>query len=221
MRHLALLILSLVLLAGCSKKKPEPVGGENKPDDAPADTTAADRARWFAALKGTNEKSRLDAVDELAAWVDSDPETMTALVELLKDKTTAGLGKTHPTQIRSTREAAARTLALAGPKGEAAFKDKGFAALREGLKDPQPAVREHTADTTGLLGLLATPRSADVMKRCTDADANVRGIAFDALRSIGITDVSGFAALLNHENTDIGSLAAELVPGITEIPDAA
>ena len=135
----------LVLLAGCSKKKPEPVGGDNKPDASPTDTTAADRARWFASLKGTNEKNRLDAVDELAAWVDSDSETVTALVELLKDKTTAGSGKTHPTQIRSTREAAARTLALAGPKGEAVLKDKGFAALREGLKDSQPAVREHTA----------------------------------------------------------------------------
>ena len=221
MRHFALFTLVLVLLAGCSKKKPGPGGGENKPDATPTDTTAADRARLFASLKGTNEKNRLDAVDELSAWVDSDPETVTALVELLKDKTTAGPGKTHPTQIRSTREAAARALSLAGPKGEAVLKEKGFAALREGLQDPQPAVREHTAHTIGLLGPLAKPLSADVMKLCSDPDASVRGIAFDTLRSIGIADVPGFAALLNHENTEIGSLASELIPGLTDVPDAA
>ena len=59
------------------------------------------------------------------------------------------------------------------------------------------------------------------MKLCTHPDANVRGMAFDALRSIGVTDVPGFVVLLNHENAEIGRLASELVPGFAEVPAAA
>ena len=221
MRHLALFTLLLLFIIGCSKKKAEPVNGGSKPETTPSDTTAADRVRLLNHLKGTNEKNRLDAIDELAAWVDTDPETVTALLELLKDKTNAGLGTTHAMRITSTREAAARALSLAGAKGEAALKENGFAALREGLNDPQPAVREHTAYTVGLLGPLAKPLSTDVMKLCTNPEPKVHGIAFDALRSIGITDVAGFAALLNHENVEIGQLAAELIPGLMEVPDTA
>ena len=124
-------------------------------------------------------------------------------------------------RITSTREAAARALALAGPKGEAALREKGLAALREGLDDPQPAVREHTAYSIGLLGAVARPLSPDVMKLCTHSDSNVRGMAFDAIRSIGVTNIPGFVLLLNHENVEIGQLAAELVPSFQEVPDAA
>jgi HEAT repeat protein len=46
-------------------------------------------------------------------------------------------------------------------------------------------------------------------------------MAFDALRSIGITDVAGFAALLTNENSDIAGLAAELVPGLPNVPEPA
>src|SRR5262245_3174159 len=195
MRPLILLALLLALVAGCSKKKSAP-GSDNPPDAPAADTTAAERNNLLAALKGSSEKGRQDAADELAAWVESDPEAVAALLELLKDKTTAGPGKTHPMRVTSTREGAARALAAGGPKGEAALKDRGFAALREGLADAQPAVREHTAYTIGLLGPLAKPLSADVMKLCTDGDEKVRGAAFDTLRSIGITDVVGYARLL-------------------------
>ena len=59
------------------------------------------------------------------------------------------------------------------------------------------------------------------MKLCTHPDSNVRGMAFDALRSIGVTDVPGFVSLLNHENTEIAELAAELVSGFPDVPDAA
>ena len=63
---------------------------------------------------------------------------MAALLDLLKDKSTAGSGKTHPMRISSTREAAARALLLAGHKGEAALKDKGLAALREDFATRKP-----------------------------------------------------------------------------------
>lgn len=220
MRCFALFALVLALVVGCSKKKPpESVQPETKSSPTPADTTDADRARLLSQLKTTNEKNRFDAVEELSVWAETDPPTVSALLDLLKDKTTAGLGKTHPMRISSTREAAARALLLAGPKGEAALKDKGLAALREGLRDSQPSVREHTAFTIALLGPLARPLSADVMKLCTDPD--VHGMAFDALRSIGITDITGFVALLTNENAEIAGLAAELIPALSEIPDAA
>src|SRR4029079_16584897 len=163
-----------------------PVDPGSKPSPAPAVTTDADRARLLGQLKASNDKTRVDAVEELSVWAETDPPTLAALLDLLKDKATAGPGKTNAMRITSTREAAARALLLAGAKGEAALQDKGFAALRAGLHDPQPAVREHTAYTIGVLGPLAMPLSGDVMKLCTDADANVRDRAFDALRDIGI-----------------------------------
>src|SRR5438067_4710188 len=102
MRHFTLFVLLAALAAGCSKKKPpEPPDAGDKKETPPTDTTAADRAKLLSALKSSNEKTRQDAVDELAAWVDSDPEAVAGLLGLLKDKTTAGLGKTHPMRIAS------------------------------------------------------------------------------------------------------------------------
>jgi HEAT repeat protein len=219
MRQILVIALAIALAAGCSKKKSEEPTDTGKPTGGPrAETIDEARARLLAQIKGTNEKKRFDALEELSVWAETDPPTVEALLALLKDGTTAGSGKTHPTRLTSTREAAARALSLAGPKGETALKEKGFATLREGLADPQPAIREHTAYTIGLLGPIARPLSSDVMTLCTHADANVRGVAFDALRSIGVTDVPGFVALLNHENAEIGRLASELVPGLVEIP---
>jgi HEAT repeat protein len=221
MRQLILLALLFAIASGCSKKQPAAdQGGPADKGDAntPADTTAADRTRLLNALKGLNQKYKQDAVDELSVWVDTDPESVDALLELLKDKLNAGAGKTHPMQITSTREAAARALLLAGPKGEAALKEKGFAALREGLTDKNAAVQEHTAYTIGVLGSLAKPLSPDVMKLCTSADEHVRGRAFDTLRSIGITDVVGFSKLLTNDDRNVINLAAELAPSLTEIP---
>ena len=182
MRSILILALASALTAGCSKQKSveEPVESSKPPGGSPAETIDDARARLLNQLKGTNEKGRLDAVDELSIWAETDPPTVEALIALLRDKSTAGSGKTHPMRITSTREAAARALVLAGPKGEAALREKGLASLREGLDDPQPAVREHTAYSIGLLGAVARPLSPDVMKLCTHSDSNVRGMAFDA-----------------------------------------
>lgn len=224
MRHLLLLTCICLVTMGCSKKPPvaEPEPHTQANDKTPpADTTAKDRAYWFTALKGSNPKARQDATQELAVWVETDPESITSLLELLKDRTTAGLGKTHPTRISSTREAAAITLAHGGPKGEAALREKGLPALREGLTDSDAAIREHTVYTVGLLGSLARPLSPEVMKLCTDSNADVRGRAFDALREVGITDPVGLAALLANEQRDVVTLAAELIVGLSEIPEGA
>jgi len=188
---------------------------------SPPDTTTADRTKLLNNLKSSNQKLRRDAVEQLAGWVDTDPESVTALLELMKEKSTSGAGRIMATQINSTREAATTALYWSGEKGEAALKEKGFAILREGLNDPSPAVREHTAYTIGLLGPLARPLSNDVMKLCSSSDPHVFGAAFDALSSIGVTDVTGFVGLLNNENREIGKLAAEQVHSFTNIPNEA
>ena len=189
MRTLVLIALTAVFAAGCSKKNPPTESSDAGKDSEPfsAETIDAARSRLVGQLKSTNDKARSDAVEELSVWAETDPPTVDALLALLRDRATAGSGKTHPMRITSTREAATRALSLAGPKGEAAPKEKGFAALREGLLDSEPAIREHTAYTIGLLGPVARPLSDDVMKLCTHPDTNVRGMAFDALRSIGVS----------------------------------
>jgi HEAT repeat protein len=208
---------------GCSKRQPPapaPDAGDSQPAP-PEDRTARDRAIWLKGLKSANQKTRQEAVDQLAIWVETDADTVAALVELLKDKSNAGAGKTHPTQINSIREAAARALLDAGPKGEVALKDKGLAALKEGLLDPDAAVREHTAHAVGLLGPIARPLSGELVKLCTAPEEPVRGAAFDALRAVGVTDAAAFAKLLTNEDAKVARLAAELVPSLENVPEAA
>jgi HEAT repeat protein len=223
-RFHAAALTALLVLAGCSKKEPPPPPGPEKAGKtelSPAEKLARDRAHWLAGVKSGSQKMRQEAVDQLAIWVETDPETVAALVELLKDKSNAGAGKTLPTQINSVREAAARTLLDAGAKGETALKDRGLAALKEGLSDPDAAVREHTAYTVGLLGPLGRPLSNDLLRLCTAQEEAVRGAAFDALRAVGITDAAGFAKLLTHESEQVSRLASELVSTLESVPDAA
>lgn len=214
-----------VCALGCGKKDvPAP------PPDAPApnektgpdavEVAAAHRTKFLTGLRSNTQKTRDAAIDELSFLIDEDPAVLPALVELLKDKGTAGSGRTLANQVNSTREAAARALVLS-TKGEAALKEKGLAALREGLTDPSAAVREHTAYTLGTLGALAKPLAADVQKLCTDKDENVRGVAFDALRALGVADPVALAKLLAHPEDDVVRLAAELLPLLPEVPEGA
>src|SRR5579871_4606771 len=130
MRQIIFIALLFTLIAGCGKKQeqetkpPEPVETKEAP---PAETSASHRTKLVNNVKSSNQKVRRDAAEELAGLVDTDPEAINALLELLKDKTASGSGKIIATHINSTREAAARALFASGPKGEAALKDKGFA----------------------------------------------------------------------------------------------
>ena len=150
-------------------------------------------AAYRAALKTGRADARRDAADALAELAEEDAEVVPALVELLRDKSNAGPGKTLAAQVSSTREAAVVALLRCGPTGEAALRDKGYPILRDGLADPSPAVREHTAYTIGLLGPKAKTLAPDLQKLCTNPDARVRGAAFDALRSVGGADPVGLA----------------------------
>lgn len=218
MRTLTLLLVVLVTVSGCGKKPPAPVD----PDPVnPAADPSAERAKLLTALKSSRPETVSAAADAIAPLADADPELLKALVEMLRDKSTAGLGRTRAGQVNSTREAAAFALVRVGPKGETALKAQGLPILKDGLLDPITAVREHTAYTLGTLGPTARPLSADLLKLCTDPDANVRGAAFDALKWVGVTDAVGLANLLTHASPDVRRLAAELVSGLSDVPSEA
>ncbi|MFO0821890.1 MAG: HEAT repeat domain-containing protein [Gemmataceae bacterium] len=223
MRYSLLFVLSVGLCVGCSKKK-EPVDTAPEPEEtkkSEAESTAENRAYWFKALKSKDLKARQEASDQLEIWAETDPETITGLLDLLKDKTTNGPGKTLPRQICSTRQLAADILSRSGPKGQAALKEKGLPILREGLKDPDPAIREHTVFTLQQLGSVAHPVAPDILKLCNDPDPNVYGRAFDALAVIGIDDPVAITALLTSANSRIVGLAATLLAKQTKIPPEA
>jgi HEAT repeat protein len=211
----------VLVSAGCGKKPatPPPVVVEETPgSDAPGEVEPSERDTLIATLKTKRGETQREAVDALAVMAESDEATRDALLELLRDRTTAGAGKTHPTQITSTREAAAVSLLRSGPKGEAALKDKGFQALREGLFDKDPAIREHTARTIEVLGPTAKPLADRLLRVCAeDKDPKVRAIAFDALDAIGVSDVPGLAALLNNKQPDVQRRAAEIISTLPEV----
>lgn len=223
--HVRLALLSAVAL-GCGKKpapapepSPEAVKVETRPAEAKEDPGAW-RDKQLAALKLRGDARRA-AADELSFLVLEDPAAGPALVEALRDKGTNGGGHTVANQLNSTREAAAVALLKAGPKGEALLREKGLPALREGLADPTPAVREHSAYTLGLLGPLATPVAGDLQKLCTDSDKHVRAAAFDALRAVGVADYVALAKLLTHKDDEVARLAGELIALAPRVPKEA
>ena len=221
MRRFLLLIAVFAFASGCGKQKPAPppVVEEAPGREVTGPEEPSERDALLATLKSKRGDSQREAADSLAALAETDEATRDALLDLLRDKTTDGAGKTHPTKIASIREAAAFTLMRAGPKGEAALTEKGLSALREGLTDKDPAVREHTVHTLGVLGPLAKSLSNQVLRVCSeDKDPQVRAIAFDSLRSIGVADVPGLAALLNNKEPDVKRRAAEIISTLPEVP---
>ena len=226
MRPLAVAGL-LVALAGGGKKAPAAPGantpGASDPGASePAKAAASERDQLLTALKTKRGEAQRRAADRLADLAVDDPKAVDALVELLRDRANAGPGKSTPAGIASVREAAAVALLRAGPPGEAALKERGLAPLREGLADKDPAVREHSAHTLGLLGPLARPAAGSVQRLLSDPDPRVREVAYEAVAAIGTTDVPALAALLNSSDKEIARRAAEAVALLTEAPaDAA
>jgi HEAT repeat protein len=219
----AALLLLLLLTAGCGKKPgpaPPPEVAVEPPSSGPAEQNRpTERDKLLADLKSNKAEKRRDAVDAIGPYVEMDEGTRDALLDLLRDKTTDGPGKTHPTRITSTREAAAIALLRAGPNGETALTQKGLIALREGLSDKDPAVREHTAHVIGLIGPPAKSLANPLLRLASeDKDPQVRAIAFDSLRTVGITDVPSLAAMLNAKDPDVKRRAAELISIQPEVP---
>lgn len=227
MSRVTLFLALVLLITGCGKKPqpaPEPdvavdlggAGGGN----APEAKKPSDRDIWLTDLKGTNREKRKQAVESLAGLAEADEATREALVDLLRDKSTAGLGKTHPAQITSTREAATQALLRAGPKGEAYIAEKGLIPLREGLSDKDAAVRQHTAYVLGQIGPPAKPLSNQLLRLAgDDKEEQVRGTAFDSLLLVGVADVPTLASLMNRKDpADVKRRAGEIIAVLPEIP---
>ena len=214
-----LLALAAGVAGGCGKKPapPPPEAGTEEAVEVTPEAGPSERDRLLVTLKTKHGDARRDAIDRLAGLAASDPAVLDALVALLDDKSNAGPGRTHPTDPGSTREAAVVALLRSGPAGEAALKDKGFSTLRNGLSDRDAAVREHTAHAVELIGPAAKPLAAWLQKLCVDPDAAVRGVAFDAVRAVGVADAAGMAALLSHPEADVRRGAAEAVIAMAEV----
>jgi HEAT repeat protein len=185
------------------------------PGEPPAENARAEQ-HWKA-LTSSSEQKRREAIAYFAQ-AGAQKDTISRLVALLGDPTTAGLGKTHKGRIGSTREAAARTLLALGEAGETALRQQGVPVLRAGLRDRQAAVREHSAYTLGLLGPLAQAAADDLLDACQDDQAEVRRAAFDALRQVGLGDPRKYVRLLIHPEAEVARLAAELSVMVTEVP---
>src|SRR6185312_9543198 len=226
-RHLVLVVL-IGSVVGCGKKPaPPPVVVEDSPAASTDATTPkaaepSQRDKLLASLTTKRGAKQREAIYDLATLAATDEATRDALLELLRDKTTAGAGKTHPTQISSTREAATVVLLNAGPKGEAILVEKGLPVLRDGLFDKDPAVREHTARTLEVIGPSAKSVSRQLLRVCgEDKDPQVRAIAFDALRTVGVSDVPGLASLLHSKEPETRRRAAEIIGVLPDVPPTA
>ncbi len=212
------LVFALVLAPGCGKK-PAPAPPADAPEpNAPAAPEPPEKDRLFSLLKTKRGDTQLKAADDLVVLAESDPAVVDGLVELLRDRTTAGPGQTHPQRTGSTREAVAAALLRCGPKGESALVERGLPILREGLSDRDAAVREHTAYTVGKIGPPAKPVATFLQRLCTDSDAKVAGAAFDAVAAVGVGDVAAFAPLLASENETTRRRAAEVVGMLADVP---
>ncbi|MFO0797052.1 MAG: HEAT repeat domain-containing protein [Gemmataceae bacterium] len=216
MRRL-LVAAAFAAAVGCGKK-PEPPPADAGAPDAAAAPEVPERDRLLTQFKTKRGDPQRKAGDDLAALAEADPAVIDAVVELLRDRTTNGPGTTHPQRVGSTREAAAMLLVRCGPKGEAALKERGLRALAEGLVDKDAAVREHTAYTLGLLGPAAKPVAPSLQRLCSDPDAKVAAVAFDAVASVGVADVAAFVPLLTSENEATKRRAAEIVGVLPEVP---
>ncbi|HEX4613694.1 MAG TPA: hypothetical protein VH092_36265, partial [Urbifossiella sp.] len=111
-----LVLLAFVAAAGCGKKPAPPPAAEDAAADAAAAPEPPERDRLLTLLKTKRGDPQRKAADELAVLAESDPAVVDGLVDLLRDKTNAGAGQTHPQRTGSTREAAALLLVRCGPK---------------------------------------------------------------------------------------------------------
>ena len=205
--------------SACSKKTPAPEA-EVSPTPAQAVSTPSEsksgRDRALAILRKQRTE---DAAWSVAVLADTDPEVVPALLEMLRDKTTAGLGRRLPEAYSSVREAAAASLAMGEP-GEAAIKKQGLAILREGLKDPTPAIREHTAPHAGHTQRFRPTRSGRRLQALHGPGRKSSRRSLDALQRIGVPDGMAMIRLLDHPEPDVRRLAAEAVMVLEPVPAA-
>ena len=112
------------------------------------------------------------------------------------------------------------TLAFACALCAPALAQESLLDIYQRALQKDPAIREHTAHVLGLMGPAAKPLSNQLLRLAGDDKVEqVRAIAFDSLRTVGVSDVPGLAALMNRKDPmDVKRRAAEIISVLPEIP---
>lgn len=207
--------LSLVYGTGCTKKT-DHLESQSNSTISQAKTSKSTRDKALSKLR--TERTE-EAAWDLAVLADSDDQAIPAMIEALKDKSNAGLGRRIPERFSSLREGLVQALVWCESPGLEALKSQGFSILREGLKDSSPAVREHTILAIAVMKEHAQPLADDIFQLCTDPEEKVRAAAFGALEKIGTTKPGEMARLLTHGEPDVRRLAAEAINNLDAVPE--
>jgi HEAT repeat protein len=187
----ALAFLNLSL--GCNKKSAAPVADGGGRDGSKPSTDKKALDKLIADLKNSTVERRAEAVRGFEQ-LDAD-EAIPPLLEALGDKGFTK-GAFYPGEANSTREAAVLALLKFGDGGVTALLEKGLPTLTAGLTDANEGVREHSALAIGLIGPKAKSAAEELLKRCSDADDNVRRATYDALQRLGGLKAQQLAKLL-------------------------
>jgi len=198
----------LLFSAGC-RKTAAPTnsgdGGASSTANVPADN---DLAQLSAELKSPTSSRRNAAIERAAALDAQGVEVIPTLLDVLKDPTAAELGGTRAAIATSSREAAVLALLNLKAKGTQAIQEKGLKTLEEGLSDPKPNVREHTANAIGMVGPDAARSAPALTQLCADKDPQVRSAAYSALERIKTVPTEPILKLLRHPDINIAADAA-------------
>jgi HEAT repeat protein len=198
----------LLCSAGC-RKVPAPV---NSGDGGASSTTNVsagnDLAQLSADLKSPTSSRRNAAIERSAALDAQGVDVVPTLLEVLKDPTAGELGGTRATIATSSREAAVLAILNLKARGTQALQDKGLKTLEDGLSDPKPNVREHTANAIGMVGPDAARSAPALTQLCADNDSQVRSAAYSALERIRTVPTEPVVKLLRHPDINIAADAA-------------
>jgi HEAT repeat protein len=179
-------------------------------ESAPATTpnaVAYDLPRLVADLK-SNTPGRREKAIEMAPVLDGQGlDVIPTLLEALNDPSAAD-GGTYGDRPTSSREGAVLALLSLKEKGKSALLGTGLTALQQGLKDPKPNVKEHTANAIGLIGPEAAPAASALVGLCSDKDRDVRSAAYRALERIKNVPSARVLSLLVHADVAVASDAA-------------
>jgi len=198
----------LIHTTGCRK-----VVAPGESGDGAASTTARvaadnDLAQLSADLKSPTSSRRNAAIERAAVLDAQGVDVIPTLLEVLKDLTAGELGGTRAAIATSSREAAVLALLNLKTKGSKALQDHGLKTLEEGLSDPRPNVREHTANAIGMVGPDAARSGPALTQLCADKDPQVRSAAYAALERIKSVPAEPILKLLRHADPNVAADAA-------------
>ena len=209
--------LALLLTTACSKKSAAPVVVDkaNPEENVEQQDQSSKITSIVSALKSKSLERRSGAIKAIVQYDAS--SAVPVLLDALNDGgvTDGAISLGEP---NSTREAAVLALKKLGQPGEIALTTTGLKTLIDGLQDPAPAVREHTAYAISLLGNDAKPAITSLVKLCADANEPVRHAAYSALDRIKNAPAGAIAELLKHSDPKVAFDAARALNGMKSLP---